>query len=208
MALLHCQSTKRIVCRCCSCSRYWKSEINQRIVSLTRASDQVKSDTAHIGHKAMANTTMASGINEGRLLAFLIVLYASTIAASIGRRILGARLAAWRSDGLGATCMSFAALTLAMQAMLACVLEEKPAAAAAAVARRPASGGRLPWLVAAVSWMCVTNYFVAYIALGGNVAPTSLEWTAAGVASAANLAIATRTVRRHLGVSNPAKNES
>uniref|UniRef100_A0A0E0I331 Uncharacterized protein n=1 Tax=Oryza nivara TaxID=4536 RepID=A0A0E0I331_ORYNI len=151
---------------------------------------------------------MASGINEGRLLAFLIVLYASTIAASIGRRILGARLAAWRSDGLGATCMSFAALTLAMQAMLACVLEEKPAAAAAAVARRPASGGLLPWLVAAVSWMCVTNYFVAYIALGGNVAPTSLEWTAAGVASAANLAIATRTVRRHLGVSNPAKNES
>uniref|UniRef100_A0A0D3GT14 Uncharacterized protein n=1 Tax=Oryza barthii TaxID=65489 RepID=A0A0D3GT14_9ORYZ len=99
---------------------------------------------------------MASGINEGRLLAFLIVLYASTIAASIGCRILGARLAAWRSDGLGATCMSFAALTLAMQAMLACVL----------------------------------------------------EWTAAGVASAANLAIATRTVRRHLGVSNPAKNES
>uniref|UniRef100_A0A0E0EDV5 Uncharacterized protein n=1 Tax=Oryza meridionalis TaxID=40149 RepID=A0A0E0EDV5_9ORYZ len=147
----------------------------------------------------MANTTMASGINEGRLLAFPIVLYASTIAASIGRRILGARLAAWRSDGLGATCMSVAALTLAMQAMLARSPPRR---------RRRRRGARLPWLVAAVSWMCVTNCFVAYIALGGNVAPTSLEWTAAGVASAANLAIATRTVRRHLGVSNPAKNES
>uniref|UniRef100_A0A0E0LMW6 Uncharacterized protein n=1 Tax=Oryza punctata TaxID=4537 RepID=A0A0E0LMW6_ORYPU len=161
----------------------------------------------------MANTTMVSGINEGRLLVFLIVLYASTIAGSIGCRILGARLpdddlAAWRSDGLNddaaITCMSFAALTLAMQAMLACVLEEKPAAAAA---RRPASA-RLPWLVAAMSWMCVTSYFVAYVTLGGNVAPTSLEWTAAGVASAANLAIATRTVWRHVGVSNPAKDDT
>ncbi|KAF0907112.1 hypothetical protein E2562_015652 [Oryza meyeriana var. granulata] len=133
---------------------------------------------------------------HGKPLVFVIILYGWTLAGSMGCRIMGARvtaadLAALRSGGLDdvVTCLTFAVLTLAMQTCLACVLEERPASAP----RRPASW--YPWMIAVMSWVCISSYFVAYITYGGNVAPTSPEWTVAGVASAANLAMATRTVQ-------------
>ncbi|KAF0907109.1 hypothetical protein E2562_015649 [Oryza meyeriana var. granulata] len=101
----------------------------------------------------MKKTSVASGINEATLVVYMIVLYVATVAGSLGCRALGERVSA---DDLAAllsggqvdviTCLTFAVLTLAMQTCLACVLEEKPAAAAP---RRAA--GWLPWLVAALS---------------------------------------------------------
>ncbi|CAN6199655.1 unnamed protein product [Urochloa humidicola] len=90
---------------------------------------------------------------------------------------------------LPVTYAVFVALTLWLQLKLARVLQ-----------RRPAPAPRLThfdaWPLAVLTWLFATGCFFSYLRFGDGryFAHSCYEWAAAGVASAANLAIATRTV--------------
>lgn len=83
------------------------------------------------------------------------------------------------------TSVLFTVVTVAMQAMLARVLERMPSPA-------PRLTPLAAWPLGILTWMFVTMFCVSYLTFG--VRSYYYEWMAAGVASAANLAMAVRTV--------------
>ncbi|EER97474.1 hypothetical protein BDA96_02G377600 [Sorghum bicolor] len=86
------------------------------------------------------------------------------------------------------TAVLFAVVSLAMQAMLALVLERRPAPA-------PHLTPLAAWPLGIFTWMFVTTFCLSCLSFG--VRNYYYEWTAA-VTSAGNLAMAARTVMRYL----------
>uniref|UniRef100_A0A0D9X116 Uncharacterized protein n=1 Tax=Leersia perrieri TaxID=77586 RepID=A0A0D9X116_9ORYZ len=128
----------------------------------------------------------------------MVLALATTVITSLGARMTTASVAASRAAGGGfglhdvTTCVLFAAVSMAMQGGEAGGRSDEEATGAGVLVVR--AGARRRRLA---GWLFLTWYFVCYVSYGGGVAPTSLEWAVAGVASAANLAVTVRTVLIH-----------
>ncbi|TVU38134.1 hypothetical protein EJB05_11488 [Eragrostis curvula] len=144
-----------------------------------------------------------------RLLAsvrnYSILLYVGTMVAGLAPRVAlkhaplaVARAASYVADGynVSVTAAVFAAATVLLQGRLARVLERRPSPS-------PAPSPRLTplfaWPLAVCTWGFISLVFVGLLHLGeeGHLVGYG-DWAVAGVASAANLAMAVRTVARHL----------
>ncbi|PUZ72757.1 hypothetical protein GQ55_2G420100 [Panicum hallii var. hallii] len=90
---------------------------------------------------------------------------------------------------LTVTVAFFAAATLLLQALLARVLKPSTRARMTPLAA---------WPLAAVTWCCITSFFVNCLTFGDENVGGYGEWAAAAGASVANLDMSARTVRRHL----------
>lgn len=90
---------------------------------------------------------------------------------------------------LPATCLTFAAATVLLQRNFARVLERNPSMAMPTP--RLTLNPLIAWPLAIFTWLFATACFVSYLSFGADY----LQWAAAGVASGANLAMATRAVR-------------
>ena len=127
-------------------------------------------------------------VSQERLLnkvwRYSLFLYFGTMIVVIAPRLAPASLPACYDLRHSLTGILFAVVTLAMQAMLARVLERRPAPA-------PRLTPLAAWPLGILTWMFVTMFCVRYLTFGVR---RYYEWMATGVASAANLAMAARTV--------------
>ncbi|CAL5083837.1 unnamed protein product [Urochloa decumbens] len=145
-------------------------------------------DAAQMGRDATEN--LLTSVRN-----YSIFLYVGTMVSSLAPRAAAKyaphavasaqRVLAAGGYDLSVTVAFFAAATLLLQAHLARVL--KPSA-------RPRLTPLAAWSLVAVTWLCITNLFLNYLAFGGSYG----EWAAAAGASVANLVMSARTVMRHL----------
>ncbi|KAL6656889.1 hypothetical protein ACP70R_004669 [Stipagrostis hirtigluma subsp. patula] len=131
---------------------------------------------------------------------YSILMYVGSMVVSLAPRMVedamspaAAATAARVVSDVPLTCLVFAAATALMQGKLARVLEkvEEASAGADRPLRLTPFGA---WPLAVITWAFVTCFCVNYLTFGHVGAPSCLGWTVVAVASAANLAIAARTV--------------
>ncbi|CAL5085425.1 unnamed protein product [Urochloa decumbens] len=165
--------------------------------ALADAAQKGKKDAAKMGKedaaqkgKEDATENLLSSVRN-----YSIFLYVGTMVSSLAPRaaakyapdavVSAQRFLAGGGYDLSVTVAFFAGATLLLQAHLARVL--KPSA-------RPRLTPLAAWPLAAVTWLCITNFFLNCLAFGGGYG----EWAAAAGASVANLVMSARTVMRHL----------